>query len=289
MINNSHLRTFLVLADTCHFTQTAEMLNMTQPGVSQHLKALETELNASLFHRHGKKMELTAAGERFLQYAREQVEAERNLREILNDDSPYEGECRITCSGSMATQLYTKLLELQKQHVGLKISLEAAPNDTSIELIKKNEFDIGLVTCFVDDPDIQTKKIGHEELCLVLPKGQSDDWVNLMALGYINHPNGEHYASQVLGRNYLDEFSGFKKISQKGYINQLNQILLPVSQGLGFTVLPESTVDQFLGLSLLAKAALHTPCRENVYYITKKYKALPNRYRLVEDCLNDLW
>ncbi len=289
MINPSYLRTFLVLAKTCHFTQTAEALNMTQPGVSQHLKALENQLNVSLFYRHGKKMELTPAGERFLNYGRERVEAEKSLLESLKDDSPYEGECRITCSGSMATQLYTKLLDLQKQHNGLRMSLEAAPNDRSIELIKRNEFDMGLVTRFVDDPDIQTKKIGQEELCLVIPKGASSEWSNLMALGYINHPNGEHYASQVLGQNYINEFRGFKNIPQKGYINQLNQILLPVSQGIGFTVLPENTVDQFVGLSSLAKVVLHNPCREKVYYVTKKYKPLPNRYSLVEKCLNELW
>ena len=289
MINSAHIKTFLSLSETRHFTRTAEALNMTQPGVSQHLKALESELNVSLFHRSGKKIELTPAGELFRQFAQEQVQSEKILRDRLKEDSPHKGECRITCSGSMAIQLYPRLLELQKQYTELSISLEAAPNEASIELVKNNEFDIGLITSFIDDPEIQITELGYDELCLALPKNHSAEWADLMALGYINHPNGAHYAAQVFEKNYADVFTGFRDIPTKGYINQLNQILLPVTQGLGFTVIPENTFDLHPEADLLRKVTLKTPCRETIYLIEKKYKPLPNRFRLIKDCLNTIW
>lgn len=289
MINPIHLKTFLTLSDTLHFTRTAEALNVTQPGVSQHLKALETELNVSLFHRYGKKIELTPAGELFRQFSQECVNSENRLRDRLKEDSPYKGECKITCSGSMATLLYPKLLELQKQFKELCISLEASPNEASIELVKRNEFDMGLITCFLDDPEIQITELGYEELCLVLPKNHSAEWSDLMALGYIFHPNGAHYATQVFEQNYAREFTGIKDIPKKGYINQLNQILLPVAQGLGFTVLPESTVDLFPEPDLITKVPLKMPCRETIYLAVKKYKPLPNRFKLIKGCLSEIW
>ena len=219
----------------------------------------------------------------------EQVEAENSLRENLDVDSSFEGPCKITCSGSLATRFYPMLLQLQKQHRKLQISLEAAPNETSVKLVKENKCDIGLVTCIVDDTEVQAKELGYEALCLALPIGSSSAWSNLMNLGYIDHPNGAHYADQVLGQNYKDDFTGFKQIPTRGYINQLNQILLPVAQGLGFTVLPESTVDQYPDANVIRKASLNNQCQETYYLITKKYKPLPSRYRLLDKCFKQLF
>ncbi|MCZ4279846.1 LysR family transcriptional regulator [Kiloniella laminariae] len=288
MINPLHIATFLSLHKTRHFTRTAEDLNMTQPGVTLHLQRLERELDVSLFARRGKTMELTPDGETFLRFARKQQKAEKELRDSLGEDSPFCGECRITCSGSMATRLYPALLQLQEHHRELRISLEAAPDATAVDLIKKNLMDLGLITSFIEDPQINITRIGHEELCLALPAHHTGVWADLLSLGYIDHPNGAHYASQVLEKNYPREFSGFADLPQKGYINQLSQILLPVSEGLGFTVLPESTVDLFPDQKRICKASLAVPCRETLYLITKKHRPLPNRYQLIRSCIDSL-
>ena len=49
----------------------------------------------------------------------------------------------------------------------------------------------------------------------------------------------------VLETNYPDYFRGMGQIPESGYINQLGQILLPVANGLGFTVIPKSSLDAF--------------------------------------------
>ena len=49
MINPLWLNTFKILVDVGHFTQTAEKLYMTQPGVSQHIKKLEQACDCELF------------------------------------------------------------------------------------------------------------------------------------------------------------------------------------------------------------------------------------------------
>ena len=246
MINPLYIQTFLSLVETRHFTQTADELNMTQPGVSQHIKKLENELTVDLFHRHGKTIELTPQGEIFHTYALQQQEAEAALRENLVVDAPYVGDCKIACSGSMAMRLYPAFLELQKQYTDLSISLEAAPDERIVELIKRNEVGLGLITHNIDEPELSVAEIGFEELCLVLPVGEKASWQNLMSLGFINHPNGAHYAHQVFELNYPDDFLGFEHFLRKSYVNQLNQILLPVAQGLGFTVLPQATIEKFL-------------------------------------------
>ena len=63
MLNATWLETFVTLTEIGHFTRAAEKLNMTQPGVSQHLRKLEEQVGQSLIAQEGKSFTLTPAGE----------------------------------------------------------------------------------------------------------------------------------------------------------------------------------------------------------------------------------
>ena len=56
------LRAFDVASRTESFTQAGELLLLSQSAVSRHIQTLEAELDAALFHRVGRRLELTAAG-----------------------------------------------------------------------------------------------------------------------------------------------------------------------------------------------------------------------------------
>jgi DNA-binding transcriptional LysR family regulator len=64
MLNPLWLHTFKTLIEVGHFTQTAEKLYMTQPGVSQHIKKLESACGYALIKREKKSFELTEQGQR---------------------------------------------------------------------------------------------------------------------------------------------------------------------------------------------------------------------------------
>lgn len=289
MINPVFLRTFMHLVKTNHFTRTAEQLHMTQPGVSQHIKKLEEHLGTALLHRYGKSFELTRAGELLYQHGIQQAEAESELQQKLAGDDPHTGECRLACSGSMAMQLYPNLLALQKQFDGLTFSVEAAPKTSIIERIKTNQTDFGIVTQSVNDPLLDSEFLGKDTLCLVVPQDAKSSWRSLQQLGFINHPDGHHYASRVLETNFSDDFNGMSQIPESGYINQLGQILLPVAKGLGFTVIPQSSLDAFPFPEKLQSAKLPVPVEDEVFLITKKHRPLPKRYQLIRELLIDQW
>ena len=69
-MNTTQLTTFLTLTETLNFAKTAEQLNITQPAVTQQIRALEEELNAKLFSRNTRRVELTRAGLFFINDAR---------------------------------------------------------------------------------------------------------------------------------------------------------------------------------------------------------------------------
>src|SRR3954447_15771461 len=57
------LRIFLVLADELHFGRTAERLRISQPGVSEAVRILESRLGVKVFDRTSRRVSLTPAGE----------------------------------------------------------------------------------------------------------------------------------------------------------------------------------------------------------------------------------
>src|ERR1700750_1405314 len=70
-----HLRYFVAIAEERSFTRAAERLWVAQPGLSSQTRRLEDELGVQLFERHSRGVDLTAAGELFLERARATLDA----------------------------------------------------------------------------------------------------------------------------------------------------------------------------------------------------------------------
>lgn len=287
MINPVFLRTFVYLAQSGHFTRTAEALHMTQPGVSQHVHKLEVQLGVPLLQRQGKRFELTPAGEQLRDYGLAQAQQEQGFLQSLQQDDPYAGECRLACSGAMALKLYPQLLQAQKNYPQLSFALEVAPNQRICEHLLENRYELGIVTLPVNSAELTQQYLGEDELCLVLPRGEASDWGNLMRLGFINHPDGQHYALQLLEKNYPQQL--FSALPYSGYINQLHQILLPVSMRQGFTVLPRSAVDAYQDQSGIQRAQLAEKVAEPVYLISKRQRPLAARYQQLQEIIAQQW
>ncbi|WP_116450768.1 LysR family transcriptional regulator [Blastococcus litoris] len=84
LVSLTHLQSFLGVVEAASVTAAATALGYTQSAVSLHIKALERELGAQLFHRDRSGMPLTAVGRSFVAEARRMVEnlleTERRMR-----------------------------------------------------------------------------------------------------------------------------------------------------------------------------------------------------------------
>lgn len=283
MLNPLWLKTFCRLADLGHFTRTAEALHMTQPGVSQHIKKLELACGYSLLKREGKSVALTEQGRLVYDYALRQTAHEIELVEALNFDDPHKGVCRFACSGALALKLYPELLQVQQKHSGFVTHLEAAPNHKILEDLQRGAIDLAIVTHKPTPSLYHFEIIGEEPLCLVLPKAYRDQPITpetLCQLGLVRHPDAHHYLSLYFDHcaNNTLKIMNVEAIPSATYINQLSQILLPVAQGIGFTVLPKSAIDLF---SQPEQLHIHTPAEavvEQLYLVQKRGRDLPARY-----------
>ena len=290
MLNPIWLKTFKTLIDIGHFTQTAEKLYMTQPGVSQQIKKLEQACGHSLIKRINKQFEITEQGRQVYEYARKVAAQEDELLESLDFDDPYSGQCRLSCSGALALLYYPKLLTLQQQHPALSTYIEAAPNYKILKDITEGAVDIGVVTQIPSVSEFHYEAIGHEPLCLIMPKQYQNTVVDtqcLLQCGVVAHPDAEHYLSRYFDQCANPEFSelNIETLPTTSYVNQLSQILVPISQGLGFTVLPKSAFDSFADKELLYVHRPHSAVTEPLYLVYKRNRELPARYHAVQALL----
>ena len=91
-MNLNHLYYFKMLAETEHYTQAANMLDITQPSLSHAISQLENELNCYLFEKQGRNIRLTKYGKIFYEYVTKGLsEIELGQKKIDAITSPNQG------------------------------------------------------------------------------------------------------------------------------------------------------------------------------------------------------
>ncbi|WP_017444001.1 LysR family transcriptional regulator [Gayadomonas joobiniege] len=286
MINPVWLNTFKTLVETGSFTKAAEKLFMTQPGVSQHVQKLELACKHLLLKRINKSFELTEQGELVYQYAIQAAQNEATFLDTLNENKEYKGVCRLGCSGALALVLYPQLLRLQQKHPELVIHLEAAPNRNILTAIKSSVLDLAVVTNYPENGQFYAEAVGEEVLSLIVPKTThrfKSPIQQLNQLGLIRHPDVDHYLSLYFTHSGVKELvdKNTESFKTAGYVNQINQILAPVAAGLGFTVLPKSTLKNFAERERLAVFEAPNAVTEPLFLVRKRHRQMPKRFETI--------
>lgn len=126
-INYELYKVFYYVAKTKNITKASEILLISQPAITQTIKKLESELDATLFYRTSRGMELTNLGEELFQNIKNSIECLNNCKRLLNEfDSK---EIKTVRIGGGTTLLKHNAL------MGFKVFKEKYPN-IKIEIIR---------------------------------------------------------------------------------------------------------------------------------------------------------
>lgn len=187
MLENFRLRVFREVANQASFRRAAEALYITQPAVTQQIKALEEELGSRLFDRNGGKVRLTAAGEVLLRRA---GEAESTLSRAIEEIGTLEGEVRgalrVAASTTIAQYVLPRLLaDFARQHQGVGLQLESANTQRVVEAVATGHAPVGLIEGPAHRQELQVERWLEDELVLVVPSGHQWDGeeISINALG----------------------------------------------------------------------------------------------------------
>jgi len=141
-------RYFVSTAEELHYARAAERLGVSQPALSQQIKALEKQLGVQLFARTNRRIELTEAGAAFLQEARATLKmAERSVR-IAQDTARGEaGTIDIGYVGSVMYEMrFPRLLKAYcQQHPQVRLTLHEQAILPQIDALLKRQLDIAIV------------------------------------------------------------------------------------------------------------------------------------------------
>lgn len=242
-----HLRYFTVVADTCHFGQAAERLQMAQPPLSQQIRQLEAELGVELLTRTTRSVQLTAAGEAFLVDARRILrsveDAARRARRFADGKA---GTLRIGLTGTASYTQLPLLARLVKDHLpDVVLDIDTEMLTPAIELaLVSGELDIGVLRPPVSDASLAFRPIAREQFVVALPEGHrlaTEDSVTigeLRAEDFIMYPAGSR---SVVNDAVIRacRAAGFDPRVAHESAKTSTQLSL-VAAGLGVAVLPDS-------------------------------------------------
>ncbi|MBB94896.1 MAG: LysR family transcriptional regulator [Rhodobacteraceae bacterium] len=289
MLNAIWLETFTTLCETGHFTRAADRLNMTQPGVSQHLGKLEQQVGQALISRQGKSFTLTPAGDAVFALGLSRRDEETQLRDAIAADDPNSGSVHLACSGSFAMLLYPMLLPWMRAAPDLSCHLTATPQADILKGVLEGRFDLGVLGADPDHVRLEAWHLGREELCLVLPAGSATpmSFAELDARGFIAHPDGYRYADDLLRLNFPDAYPGADRLRLRGAVNQIGQIPAPVAAGVGYTLLPRSGVEAFKDKDRLRVGHLPRRRWHDLWLVARRGRRLSARVSRAREVIED--
>ncbi|WP_323960088.1 LysR family transcriptional regulator [Arthrobacter sp. JZ12] len=249
MFSLIQLESFVAVAEELHFGAAAARLNMTQPPLSRQIQLLERELDAQLFERNSRKVELTAAGKVLLPAARRVLDlcskTSLDVRRVATGEAGSIVIGYTAIAGQVA--LPAILRKAGAQMPGVSLVLREAVSVDQLDALSRGSIDIGLLRPIVARPGVITRPFMEDRLVAALPEGHelaSGNGVSLRQLDglpLMMYSTAEaRYFYDLVMRLY--ESAGVHpRITQ--FASQAPALLAFVAAGLGVTLVPASSRD----------------------------------------------
>lgn len=164
---------FVAVAEARHFTRAAEEVHVSQPSLSQQIKALENELGAELFSRARGNIALTDAGEALLPLARRILaDADTARHEVQELVQLRRGRVRLGATPSVCTGLLPDVLRaFHGAHPGIQLLIEEGGSHDLVRQLARGALDLALLVLPLPaaSPALTTVELLHEDLVVVSP------------------------------------------------------------------------------------------------------------------------
>jgi DNA-binding transcriptional LysR family regulator len=170
------LRYFIAVAEELHFRRAAERLHISQPPLSQQIRALEDELGFALLVRTRRRVELTPAGAAFLRDARALLaELEGAVATARRIDAGQTGRLRINFVGSALFSIVPGTVErFRRARPGVALELRERATVDQLRAVRAGVADIALVRPPIeDDGELRVQTVLRERTLAALPAGHA--------------------------------------------------------------------------------------------------------------------
>lgn len=244
----ARLRVFQAVADEGSFSRAARTLFLSQPAVTQHIRALEAELGVPLFDRLGRRTTLTPAGESLAQHVPQILGlvrvAEAAAREAGGEASR---TLRLGVSETLATYALPPLLrDLQKRLPETELRLTVADSAELLGALLNNAIELAFWFREGAHPQLEQRQIRSEPLVWVLPPNDPRGRSERLPPGAFPHRRLILRRPNSAARRVIQMLMGRENVFPADLLemDNLEAIKRSVEVGFGISIAPRSAVQR---------------------------------------------
>ncbi len=247
-MDTQSLQAFLCVAECSSFSGAAEQLHLTQPAISKRIATLEKQLNAKLFDRIGRHIHLTEAGRALLPEAQRILQDIREARRRIDDlRGSVSGRLSMGISHHIGLhRLPPVLREFSQRYPDVQLDIDFMDSEQAHHRILHGEMDLAVITLSPSQEEhLSFLPVWQDQLTVAVANDHPlSDAAVVTAEMLSRHtalpPGLNTYTGQIIKRLF-DEAGLEMNIGMS--TNYLETIKVMVSIGLGWSILPQTLLD----------------------------------------------
>jgi len=284
-----HLRVFASVFKNRSFSKASEELHLTQPTISNHIKALEDEFECKFFDRLGRTILPTKEAEVLYTHSMELIERTNNLREAIGlIKKDISGKLIIGASTIPGVYLLPGLMsEFRKKFPSISVQILISDSKGIVENISGHELLLGIVGAKLGDERIKYTPFIEDELIVVssphLLKNRVMTLQELLKFPMVLREEGSGTRKET-EKFLANKGLSLENVNIAGVFGSTDAIKQAVKAGLGVSILSKFSVADELKYKILEEIKLtDIQMKRRFYIVTHKKRTLP---RLYETFLN---
>jgi len=253
-MNVNDLKVFQAVAAHGSFTKAAEAMFTVQSNVTARIKALEDEFGTQLLARTSRKVTLTDAGEKLIQYSKQITQLVEEARLAVSAQDQVVGHLKIGCiETSLALRIPGVINLFSEQYPDVALEFVSGNSPGLIQDVLRHKLDAAFVSTPIDFPELEQCFVKKDKLVIV--SGVNTTLKAILAEKTVRTVVFDQGCSY---RERLESWFNAKGISRYRctVVNTMEGIINFVEAGVGITVLPEELIDKFYGKRKLQKFPL---------------------------------
>jgi DNA-binding transcriptional LysR family regulator len=242
------MKLLVTLVEHQSLNKAAKVLNVTQPALSRHLQNMEAKWDVALFHRKGKRLELTRAGQVAYEYAKRFIDLEEQFQGTLGSFRSTYPKGKITIGASLTTLQSTlpNLISLyMESYPQADFQVITGKTHEVVDWVEQRRVDLGVIASVTSQPSLTCIPLFQDHLSLIAPisKTLEEKQVaihSLNQLPMVLFSKGTWYRTMI---DHLFQQNGIYP-DVKMEIDSFEAILRLVDTGVVYSLLPHSYVHQ---------------------------------------------
>lgn len=262
----TQLRSFHAVAAERGFTAASKVLNVGQPTLTSQVRALEEMFRVELFHRRGREVELTDAGEALFQITRRIIDLEGEARDVLNAFGGFHtGTLRVGAVGPFhATEMLSGFSE---RYPGIRLAVTVGNSREMVNRLLDYAADVAVLAHVEDSPHIFAMPYSRHEVVVFVNKSHRFARRRRIRIGELE---GERMVLRERGSTTRLAFEAALKkhnvaIDPVMEIGSREAVWLAVARGIGIGVVSDIEFIPHPDLHVIevADAEIHTTAHVN--------------------------